>query len=497
MRAVHVALLCAIYGVYGFHQNQYFRIECLDSVTRRGIPLVLARTVNYVEQYSDSAGNIAFYEPGLMNRAVWFSILADGYNFTASMQPASSRPRAATPPYDSGVILTTVPGSTATILLKRTQIAERVYRLTGGGLYRDSVLSGALSSIPATASPRALEDPLSGSLGQDSLQLVRYRGRILWFWGDTGCAQSPREANCLNTGMYSVAAHSCVPDDGECNAADPPALEYFGNTSGGFPRPQPIAPIAPLEENTWVSAFFVLSSNQPNETLYGHYYKNPGDGAGQGTEGVARWDDSTSQLVKVAEWPTNLASGLEGAHTVHRLSPADELAGYAYFVNGAVRVRVKTSPGHAMDPHSYEQLHPVPSNYSCATVNWNAYAQKYLCIGEVPDKRFGGPLPLTLAWGDSLAGPFVNGSVISTHEKSGSSCYNPLQMPHMDLENGRVIFVTCTFTAMWTNTNHNPDLWSSCLFGLNSRQGCAPVVPRYEYNNIVSRIDVGRLLSQT
>eukprot|EP01046_Picozoa_sp_COSAG06_P083871 COSAG06_NODE_30735_length_533_cov_0.963134_1_plen_121_part_10 len=42
----------------------YFRISVVDSQTGRGVPLVLLRTGDFVQQYSDSAGNIAFYEPG-------------------------------------------------------------------------------------------------------------------------------------------------------------------------------------------------------------------------------------------------------------------------------------------------------------------------------------------------------------------------------------------------------------------------------------------------
>jgi hypothetical protein len=364
--------------------SAYFRIKFVDAHTRRGIPMVLARSSHYLEQYSDSAGNIAFLEPGMMNRPVWFSILTDGYNFSASDQPASSHAHQALFPYDSGVTLTTTPGTTATVLLNRTQIAERVYRLTGAGLYRDTLLTQDLSEIPASAAPRASEDTHSGSTAQDSLQIAIFKRKVLWLFGDTACAQSSREANCFGSGMFSVGAHSCVPGGAGCadKPDEPPSLQYYGNSTVFPPRPHPMAPIAPLNQNTWVSAFVTIDPGTPSESLFGHYYKNPGDGQGSGSEGIARWDETRSQLVQQAVWPPGLPSGLEGAHTIQLLSPADCTLGYAYFVNGAVSLRVRATAQAVSNPHAYERLSPAASNWSCSTVNWNAHAKKYLCAGS-------------------------------------------------------------------------------------------------------------------
>ena len=63
------------------------------------------------------------------------------------------------------MVLPTVAGGHSTIVLDRTQLAERAFRLTGGGLYRDALLVGA--EIPASVgSQRALLDGPSGSVGQ-------------------------------------------------------------------------------------------------------------------------------------------------------------------------------------------------------------------------------------------------------------------------------------------------------------------------------------------
>lgn len=75
-------------------------------------------------------------------------------------------------------------GMTAEVKIKRTNLAERLYRQTGQRIYRDSTLLG--KSIPI------LNPNLSASvLGQDSVQAVPYRGRLFWLWGDTNFAHYP------------------------------------------------------------------------------------------------------------------------------------------------------------------------------------------------------------------------------------------------------------------------------------------------------------------
>ena len=60
-------------------------------------------------------------------------------------------------------------------MLRRTQIAQRVFRLTGGGLYRDSVLVGA-AVPPSVRNP--LIDPAAGVLGQDTVMTAEYKGTV-------------------------------------------------------------------------------------------------------------------------------------------------------------------------------------------------------------------------------------------------------------------------------------------------------------------------------
>ncbi|MBL9129567.1 MAG: hypothetical protein JNG86_00095, partial [Verrucomicrobiaceae bacterium] len=103
-----------------------FGIHVVDEHTGRGVPLVTLTTTNHGAFTTDSAGWIAFDEPGLMERAVYFTIRAPGYAVAKDGFGFA------------GVKLTPKHGAKAEVKVMRTNIAERLYRITGQGIYRDS-----------------------------------------------------------------------------------------------------------------------------------------------------------------------------------------------------------------------------------------------------------------------------------------------------------------------------------------------------------------------
>ena len=87
-------------------------------------------------------------------------------------------------------------GETVTVKLKRTNIAERIARSTGQGLFRDSEMLGLPHALPNMNN--------GGVMGQDSVQAVPYRGRIFWLWGDTNVPQYPLgnfRSTCATTAL--------------------------------------------------------------------------------------------------------------------------------------------------------------------------------------------------------------------------------------------------------------------------------------------------------
>jgi len=145
----------------------YFGIHAVDKATGRGVPRVKLTTTTNDVFITDSAGQAAVPTLGIEGLDVWFKIESDGYDAQADGFGFQ------------GVALKVTAGGNTTILLTRTQLAERLYRLTGQGIYRDSVLLGT---------PVPIAKPLlnAGVQGQDSILTALFGGVVHWF-----CASSP------------------------------------------------------------------------------------------------------------------------------------------------------------------------------------------------------------------------------------------------------------------------------------------------------------------
>src|SRR5690349_19769831 len=78
-----INFLIAASGTAKEEQSPYFAITVVDDQTGRGVPLVELRTVSEMKFYTDSNGVVAFNEPGLMDRAVFFHVKSHGYEFPA------------------------------------------------------------------------------------------------------------------------------------------------------------------------------------------------------------------------------------------------------------------------------------------------------------------------------------------------------------------------------------------------------------------------------
>ena len=151
--------------------REYFTIQVVDRQTGRGVPLVELRTTNSIRLFTDSNGIVAFREPGLMDREVFFFVESHGYEV----------------PKDGfgyrGVRLRTTPGQEAIVKIDRLNIAERLYRVTGQGIYRDSVLTGRPVPLQEPGPQRPGHGPgLGGQLPLSRpavLDLGRHRQTLL------------------------------------------------------------------------------------------------------------------------------------------------------------------------------------------------------------------------------------------------------------------------------------------------------------------------------
>jgi len=117
------------------------------------------------------------------------------------------------------VALAVEPGKSATVRIRRINIAQRLYRITGEGIYRDSILLGRRAPIS--------EPLLNGQVfGQDSVQNALYQGKLFWMWGDTSRPGYPLG------NFHTSGATSALPGKGGRDPARGVDLKYFVDDKG-------------------------------------------------------------------------------------------------------------------------------------------------------------------------------------------------------------------------------------------------------------------------
>ena len=464
--------------------NKYFKIQVVDRQTGRGVPLVELRTTNNTRYFTDSNGIVAYYEPGLMDRDVFFFVESHGYEF----------------PKDGfgfhGTRLKTLPGGSAVIKIDRLNIAERLYRVTGQGIYRDSILTGT---------PVPLQNPvLNGQvMGQDSVYTCIYKDRLFWMWGDTGRPSYP-------LGHFAMAgAVSDLPRAGGLDPAVGVNLEYFVDETG-FSRP-----VCRLKEKglVWLDGLLTVKDNNGRQRMVAKLARLKS--LSEVLErGLVVFNDQTESFEPLVRSDPDFLPHSDSGHAF-----AVDVDGkkYYYFATQfplSVRMRVKAEWNHVLDPNCYEvltslkaqELHrwvrageligddaaQMPSLikalkeekkdthlYDIASgkkvtphggsVYFNAWRNKWVMITV---QQFGESSFLGEVWyaeADTPVGPWAYARKIVTHNKY--TFYNPKQHPYFDQDGGRVLYFEGTYANTFSGSSKNP-------------------TPRYDYNQIMYRLDL-------
>ena len=299
----------------------WFAIRVVDAGTGRGVPLVELKTVNHLRYYTDSNGWVAFREPGLMNRQLFFHVRSHGYEY----------------PKDGfgyrGKRLTTAPGTEAVLKLKRLNIAERLYRVTGAGIYRDSDLLGRDAPI---------EQPLlNGSVfGSDSVVTAIYRDKLHWFWGDTNRPSYP-------LGNFHVPfATSQLPGEDGLDPALGVNLTYAVGENGFVKE----AARMPGKGPTWIDGLVVLPDESKQPRLLAQYVKVRAP-LEIYERGVVQFDDERQQFEHRVTFPKDAPLYPHGHPFRHRAEDGHE---YVYFAGGLPLVRVCATLDSYLDPAQYE-----------------------------------------------------------------------------------------------------------------------------------------------
>ncbi len=432
-----------------------FAVHVVDDRTGRGVPMVQLRTTNNVRWYTDSGGYAAVDEPGLTGREVWLGVTSPGYDGPSAAFGMR------------GVAVKPMPAGSVEVKVHRTQVAERLYRLTGEGIYRDTVLLGRK---PPIAEP--LLD--AGVMGQDTVQTAVYRGKTYWFFGDTDRPAFPL-GNFHTTGATSPPPAGLKPEVGV-------DLTYFAD-GHGFVRP-----MVDMKAGTpiWIDALMVVDhAGQPR--LLARYAVV--DSAMRATDvGLLQWDDAREQFEPLVKFPTDAALLPHNkALRVH-----DGGHDYFYFPDPMARVRVVADWDHVTDPAAYEAYdgtawhrggkgaRPSPLRSAAddkpvrphaGTISWNAYRKRWVMLLE----QQGGTSNIGEMWyaeADHPEGPWGPAVKVATHaaKDDNDDFYNPMQHPEWDAEGGRVIYFEGTY--------------------VNTFSGNPFATPRYNYNQLVYRLDL-------
>ncbi len=467
--------------------RDYFEIKVTDARTGRGVPLVELRTDNEILYITDSNGIIAFREPGLMGRKVYFSIKSHGYETPADGFGYR------------GAVVETRPGGSVVLKINRLNIAERLCRLTGAGIYGDSLLVG--EPVPLLA------PVLDGQvLGQDSALAVVYRGRMLWFWGDTSRPDYPLG------NFHTTGAVATLPK-GITTAEQGLDFHYFTNPDGFVKGMCPSQKPGPI----WIGGLAVMGA-PGKEGLYAHYARIE-NLAKNSEQGYVKWDDANNVFQFVKELPVDEPWRFLDGHPIRTTeSGVEYLAGGFCFPV----VRVPADSAHLLDPTAFEaytcltasgevvrdahgaavyrwqkdappmlpqqeadlvrqgklkaeEAHFLPRDGDGkvlvphgGSVTWNPWRKKWILIATQRDAKEAALGEIMYSEADDPQGPWRRAVKIVTHDHY--TFYNPVHHPFLDAAGGRIIYFEGTYTAEFSGNTH--------------------LTPRYNYNQILYRLDL-------
>jgi len=471
----------------------------VDEQTGRGVPMVELQTTSSVRYYTDSNGLVAFDEPGLMSQNVWFGVSAHGYEF----RPDGFGMR--------GVSLQVKPGGSAKLKIKRLNIAERLYRITGQGIYRDTVLLGR--------KPPVAEPLLNAQVtGQDGILTAIYRGKLYWLYGDT-CRLSYPLGGFRMTGAVTEPPEKIDPAIGI-------DLKYFTGPDG-FAKP-----MVPMQGEgvVWLAGLVVLPDESGRERMLAWFQRRQGLGAVL-ENGFVVYNDEKDAFEKLQVVPVDpplvptgypLRARQDGVEYIYFTAPYPALRvkadwksyldlasyeGYTCLAPGtryggkdkvqldrdaagklvwawkkntppltareqadlvaAGKMKREESPLRLQDADTGKPV--LLSNCSCF---WNDYRQRYIMIAS----EVLGATVLGEVWyseADRPEGPWVQARKIITHANKKDDAhdfYNPTQHPWLDHEGGRVIYLEGSYVNTFSGNPHP--------------------TPYYEYNQIMYRLDL-------
>jgi hypothetical protein len=448
-----------------------------------------------VEYWTDSAGEAAFYEPDLMGRTVFFTVESYGYSYPTNGFGFT------------GLQLTAKPGGHEVLKVKRENIAERIYRCTGEGIYRDSELLGL--HVPVIG-----EEGKEPVVGQDGGLMLPFHGKFKWSWGDTSVARFP-------LGVFkSTGATSEFPENGGLDPDAGVQYHYFRDAKGST------RDMVDIDERiVWPMAPRLAVDNEGKEHLLMNYcvgYDPKG--------GIVEFDEQSGYFRHVADLPLGNPYPYLCSTVLHYRQQGREFFGYAPWGS----VRSGTDLASNLAPRSWEAFtclkpgttasnapaaldrdaggrlrwawrtnatiltdteqaqlarggkllqeerwyRPIDVNTGAdwlihdGTVCWNPYRGRWICLRT---QFFGDSLVGEVLYfeGDTPLGPWCYCQKVATHARGTNDTYGfygVKQQPEFDKDRGRIVYFEGAFSQAF-GTHPTP-------------------VPRYDYNELMYKLDL-------
>jgi hypothetical protein len=429
------------------HAIEPCKIEVVDKSNGWPVPLVRLTTTNATSFVTDNAGVVAFDAPEFMGRETWLTVFSHGYEL--NKDGFGNR----------GVRFTPTPGGTFKIEIERKQIARRLGRLTGGGIFAESQKVGSF--------PKWKE---SGVLGSDTVQLATYKGKLMWVWGDTNLPAYP--LGIFNTPVASSTLKPLV------SLKPPTGIVYdYVKNDKGIPRgtidvegPGPV----------WLSGFISLPDKEGKEHLVATWSKVP-DMSKPSAFGLAEWNDATQKFDVVSTfWKRSDAepNPPKPYPDGHPVLWKDEKGKMWVYFNGPPNFKCPATYEAWKDRSQWQSVEPVKSFKAAdssgdiapasASIAWSNYRKKWVMILQ---QKFGKPSVFGEVWyleGESPEGPWGPAVKVATHENY--TFYNVQIDWQLTSPDEPVLIFEGTYTSSFTDNKIK--------------------TPRYDYNQVAYRLDL-------
>ena len=487
--------------------SNVFAIRVVDAETKRGVPLVHLKTIHHLQYVTDNLGWVAIDDVDLLDRSVFFTIESPGYAFAKDGFGFS------------GTRLDCTPGESATLEIKRIQLAERMYRSTGVARYVHTHKLNLLNDHSALAP--SSENP---SIGCDSVLTATLGDKLYWFWGDTSQLHYP-----IGGSFHMSGATTLVPDaQGSIRGIGldqaPPDFSHWVDKED---RSKPMARM-PGEGPSWLLSLATIRDQaQPSsDSLFAPYVKIK-EGLQAYRWGFAKWNSQTESFEHQVDW--DRSPDLFPQSQAHVIEYVEKETKYLAFCSPIPDVRVLATAQAFIEPSQYEgytclqdgtkfsdrkldrdaqgklvyrwrrATRPLsqqeerqlveeklmaPEERLCriididsgkevtmhnGSVAWNPSRNRWCMVFTQlqGDDSMLGNIYYSESIGDAV-GPWRKAKLIARHPNY--SFYNPKLHPEFFQENGRVVFFEGTYTHTFSGNT-------------------APT-PRYDYNQLIYRLNL-------